>query len=124
MLARFSCLVRQLSHITKGFEIQVVRAGDGKTFPCKGDQVTVHYVGKLANGNKFDSSHDRDTPFVFDIGLGHVIRGWDEGVAKMSLGEKSVLTISSDYGYGASGAGNIIPPHATLVFEVELLDIN
>jgi FK506-binding protein 1 len=107
-----------------GVEIQVLSAGDGKTFPHKGDKVTVHYVGTLTNGNKFDSSRDRGKPFVFDLGLGRVIRGWDEGVAKMSLGEKSLLTISSDYGYGARGAGGVIPPNATLIFEVELLAIN
>jgi FK506-binding protein 1 len=107
-----------------GVEIQVLTAGDGKSYPTKGDKVTVHYVGTLTNGNKFDSSRDRGKPFVFDLGLGRVIKGWDEGVAKMSLGEKSVLTISPDYGYGARGAGNVIPPNATLIFEVELLKIN
>jgi FK506-binding protein 1 len=107
-----------------GVEIEVLSAGDGKTYPKKGDKVTVHYVGTLTNGNKFDSSRDRSRPFVFDLGVGQVIRGWDEGVARMSLGEKSKLTISPDYGYGARGAGGVIPPNATLLFEVELLKIN
>jgi len=76
-----------------------------------------------SNGSKFDSSHDRGRPFQFVIGIGQVIRGWDEGVMKMSLGEKAKLTITSDYGYGSQGAGNVIPPNADLVFEVELLKI-
>eukprot|EP00591_Stephanopyxis_turris_P002807 CAMPEP_0195524142 /NCGR_PEP_ID=MMETSP0794_2-20130614/23820_1 /TAXON_ID=515487 /ORGANISM="Stephanopyxis turris, Strain CCMP 815" /LENGTH=85 /DNA_ID=CAMNT_0040654305 /DNA_START=151 /DNA_END=408 /DNA_ORIENTATION=- len=85
----------------------------------------MHYVGTLAsNGTKFDASHDRGRPFQFTIGIGKVIRGWDEGVMQMSLGEKSKLNISSDYGYGARGAGGVIPPNADLVFEVELLKIN
>lgn len=85
----------------------------------------MHYTGTLkSNGKKFDSSVDRGQPFQFKIGVGQVIRGWDEGVMKMSLGEKAVLTISSDFGYGARGAGGVIPPNADLVFEVELLKIN
>ena len=78
----------------------------------------------VADGSKFDSSVDKGRPFVFKIGLGMVIKGWDEGVMKMSLGEKSVLTMTSDYGYGTRGAGGVIPPNADLRFEVELLAIN
>lgn len=77
-----------------------------------------------ANGKKFDSSYDRGRPFQFTIGIGQVIRGWDEGVMTMSIGEKSILRITSDYGYGSRGAGDVIPPHADLNFEVELLEIN
>jgi len=84
--------------------------------------VTVHYTGTLANGNKFDSSRDRGKPFQFRIGTGEVIRGWDEGVAKMSKGQRAKLTISPDYGYGAQGAGGVIPPNAQLIFDVELID--
>ena len=77
-----------------------------------------------ANGKKFDSSYDRGRPFQFTIGIGQVIRGWDEGVMTMSIGEKAVLHITSDYGYGSRGAGGVIPPNAALDFEVELLEIN
>ena len=82
------------------------------------------YKGTLAsNGTKFDSSYDRGKPFEFKIGKGDVIQGWDEGVMKMSLGEKAILHITSDYGYGSQGAGGVIPPNADLDFEVELLKI-
>ncbi|BGP00124.1 FK506 binding protein proline rotamase rapamycin-binding protein [Rhodotorula toruloides] len=85
----------------------------------------MHYHGTLAsNGNKFDSSYDRGQPFQTAIGVGRVIRGWDEGVPQLSLGQKAKLHITSDYGYGARGAGGVIPPNADLVFEVELLKIN
>ena len=107
-----------------GVEVETLSAGDGKTFPKKGDMLTMHYVGTLkSDGSKFDSSRDRGKPFQFVIGIGQVIRGWDEGVVQMSLGEKARLVISSDYGYGAAGAGGAIPPNADLVFEVELLKI-
>eukprot|EP00992_Anisonema_acinus_P007811 TRINITY_DN3808_c0_g1_i1.p1 TRINITY_DN3808_c0_g1~~TRINITY_DN3808_c0_g1_i1.p1 ORF type:complete len:110 (+),score=23.28 TRINITY_DN3808_c0_g1_i1:33-362(+) len=100
-------------------------AGDGRTFPKKGDNLTMHYTGTLAsNGQKFDSSVDRGRPFQFQIGVGQVIKGWDEGVMQMSLGEKALLKITSDFGYGARGAGGVIPPNADLNFEVELLKIN
>jgi len=84
----------------------------------------MHYVGLLASDrSKFDSSRDKNRPFQFTIGKGEVIRGWDDGVIQMSLGEKATLQITSDYGYGAHGAGYAIPPNADLVFEVELLKI-
>jgi FKBP-type peptidyl-prolyl cis-trans isomerase len=106
-----------------GVQITEIHPGDGKTFPQTGQTVTVHYTGTLQNGKKFDSSLDRGNPFQFIIGQGQVIKGWDEGVAKMSKGQKAKLTITPDYGYGARGAGNVIPPNATLIFEVQLLDI-
>ena len=96
-----------------------------------GQLVTVHYTGWLYDekapqqrGQKFDSSLDRDKPFTFKLGAGHVIRGWDEGVAGMKVGGKRTLLIPAWLGYGSSGAGGVIPPNASLVFEVELLDVN
>merc|ERR1711862_711651 len=99
-------------------EVQTKSPGDGKTFPKKGDNLTMHYTGTLADtGVKFDSSVDRGEPFSFQIGVGQVIQGWDEGVIQMSLGEKAVLHIPSAMGYGARGAGGAIPPNADLLFE-------
>ncbi len=88
-----------------------------------GQQVSVHYTGWLTDGSKFDSSLDRDRPFEFALGRGTVIRGWDEGVAGMKVGGKRRLTVPPQLGYGARGAGGVIPPNATLVFEVELLGV-
>jgi FKBP-type peptidyl-prolyl cis-trans isomerase len=92
--------------------------------PAAGDSVSVHYTGWLKDGTKFDSSRDRGTPFVFPIGRGRVIRGWDEGVAGMRVGGKRKLIIPAHLGYGERGAGGVIPAGATLVFEVELLGVN
>ncbi|XP_003438103.1 FK506-binding protein 1 [Oreochromis niloticus] len=104
-----------------GVDVETLRPGDGKTFPQKGSMVSVHYVGTLTNGNKFDSSRDRGSPFQFKLGAGEVIRGWDEGVARMSLGQVAKLTCSPDYAYGSRGYPPIIPANSTLIFEVELL---
>ncbi|MBF2058544.1 MAG: FKBP-type peptidyl-prolyl cis-trans isomerase [Cyanobacterium sp. T60_A2020_053] len=103
------------------------QAGEGE-FPTRGQKVTVHYTGYLAEegfkrGKKFDSSKDRGQPFSFTIGVGQVIKGWDEGVAKMNVGSNATLIIPPDLGYGARGAGGAIPPNATLIFDVELLGI-
>merc|ERR1711871_1316430 len=94
--------------------------GTGPT-PANGDEVVAHYVGTLEDGTKFDSSRDRGDPFKFTIGKGQVIRGWDQGFATMKKGEKAVLTIRSEYGYGENGSPPKIPGGATLKFEVELL---
>jgi peptidylprolyl isomerase len=88
--------------------------------PKTGDSVSVHYTGWLKSGQKFDSSHDRGQPLVFPIGRGQVIKGWDEGVSSMRVGGKRKLIIPAHLGYGDRGAGGVIPPGATLVFEVEL----
>jgi FKBP-type peptidyl-prolyl cis-trans isomerase len=109
-----------------GLEYEIIEQGSGDT-PTKGQKVTVHYTGWLDNngerGQKFDSSVDRGEPFTFNIGVGQVIKGWDEGVMGMKVGEKRRLIIPSGLGYGARGAGRIIPPHATLIFDVELLKV-
>ena len=91
--------------------------------PQKGQQVTVHYTGYLQDGTKFDSSRDRNQPLPFTIGIGQVIKGWDEGIMSMKVGGKRKLTIPPDLGYGQRGAPPAIPPAATLVFEVELLSV-
>lgn len=104
-----------------GVQVETLKPGDGNTFPKAGQKVTVHYVGTLPDGSKFDSSRDRGKPFQFKIGEGQVIKGWDEGVAQMSVGQVAKLTCSPDYAYGAKGYPGVIPPNATLIFEVELL---
>jgi FKBP-type peptidyl-prolyl cis-trans isomerase len=106
-----------------GVDLEVLKPGDGSNYPKKGQTVVVHYTGTLTNGKKFDSSRDRNSPFKFKIGQGQVIRGWDEGVAKMSIGERAKLTCSPDFAYGSKGAAGVIPPNATLIFDVELLRI-
>jgi len=107
-----------------GVQVDTITPGDGRTFPKSGQTVSVHYTGTLQDGQKFDSSRDRGTPFKFRIGKGEVIKGWDEGVAQLSLGQRAKLTCSPDYAYGSRGHPGIIPPNATLIFDVELIKID
>jgi FKBP-type peptidyl-prolyl cis-trans isomerase FkpA len=105
-----------------GLTIEDVTVGSGAV-AAAGQKVKVHYTGWLTNGTKFDSSKDRGDPFEFPLGAGRVIKGWDEGVQGMKIGGTRKLTIPPALGYGARGAGGVIPPNATLVFEVELLGV-
>jgi peptidylprolyl isomerase len=106
-----------------GLKYQDVKEGTGAS-PTTGQTVEVHYTGTLENGTKFDSSRDRGQTFKFQIGVGQVIKGWDEGVGSMKIGGRRNLIIPPDLGYGARGAGGVIPPNATLLFDVELIGIN
>ncbi len=112
-----------MTNTASGLVIEEMMVGDGAEAQA-GQHVSVHYTGWLMDGTKFDSSKDRGDPFGFPLGQGHVIAGWDQGVQGMRVGGKRKLTIPSELGYGARGAGGVIPPNATLVFEVELLAID
>jgi len=107
-----------------GVTVERISPGDGKNFPKVGDKVKIHYVGTLLDGSKFDSSRDRGSPFETQIGIGRVIKGWDEGVPQLSKGERAKLTITPDYGYGSRGHPPVIPANSTLIFDVELIAIN
>ncbi len=104
-------------------KIKTTQEGHGDKIVKNGDTISVHYTGKLMDGTKFDSSVDRGTPFEFTIGKGMVIKGWEEGLLGMKVGEKRTLTIPSEMGYGSQGVPGVIPPNATLVFDVELMAI-
>jgi FKBP-type peptidyl-prolyl cis-trans isomerase len=110
------------SFTESGLGIKILEEGDGE-IPKAGQTVKVHYTGYLEDGTKFDSSLDRNTPFSFPLAKGRVIKGWDEGVGKLKIGSKAILRIPSDLGYGSRGAGNVIPPNATLYFEITLIDV-
>jgi len=120
---------KQMTRIktASGLEYEILEQGSGDS-PSVGKEVTVHYTGWIdvngERGKQFDSSLTRGEPFIFIIGVGHVIKGWDEGVMTMKVGEKRRLFIPSNLGYGARGAGSVIPPHANLIFEVELLKVS
>ncbi|WP_323788681.1 peptidylprolyl isomerase [Psychroserpens sp.] len=105
-----------------GLRYQIIQKGEGKAAEA-GKMVSVHYKGQLADGTVFDSSYKRNSPLDFQVGVGQVIPGWDEGICLLNVGDKARLVIPSDLGYGAAGAGGVIPPDATLVFDVELMDV-
>lgn len=105
-----------------GLRYQIIQNGNG-TQAEKGKTVSVHYKGSLIDGTVFDSSYKRNSPIDFPLGMGHVIQGWDEGIALLKVGDKARFVIPSYLGYGAQGAGGVIPPNATLIFDVELMDV-
>ncbi|KAF5312418.1 hypothetical protein D9619_003630 [Psilocybe cf. subviscida] len=108
-----------------GFTVQTISPGDGRFFPKKGDKVVMHHVGTLVDGMKFASTYDDGKPYTVDIGMGKVIKGLDEGVMQLSLGQRAILLIAPDFAYGAKGIPTSnIPPNSALKFEVELLKIN
>ncbi len=109
--------------MAEDLQIEIVAKGDGKIADF-GKQVTVHYEGRLTDGTVFDASKPREKPFSFIIGAGQVIKGWEQGIEGMKVGEMRRLTLPPDLAYGAAGAGNIIPPNATLIFDIELLSIS
>ncbi|XP_053670925.1 peptidyl-prolyl cis-trans isomerase Fkbp12 [Anopheles nili] len=106
-----------------GVQIIPIADGDQTTFPKPGQTAVVHYTGTLDDGTVFDSSRTRGKPFQFAVGKGEVIRGWDEGVAQMSVGQRVKLVCSPDYAYGSRGHPGVIPPNARLTFDVELLRV-
>ena len=115
-------LVAGFDKTDSGLYHKIIQKGDGPK-PESGNTVSVHYKGMLADGTTFDSSYKRGNPIDFPVGMGHVIAGWDEGILMLNKGDKARFVIPSDLGYGAQGAGGVIPPNATLVFDVELMDI-
>jgi peptidylprolyl isomerase len=119
---RLPIMDEQIAETATGLGYVEIVEGTGAR-PQPGDAVSVHYTGRLQSGQKFDSSHDRGQPLEFPVGRGRVIKGWDEGVGTMRVGGKRKLIIPAHLGYGAQGAGGVIPPGATLIFEVELVGI-
>ena len=116
------CLYLGVSVNAADLSFEVISEGDGETAK-NGMQISVHYQGRLTDGTIFDDSQKRGTPFSFTLGSGQVIQGWEQGIAGMKIGEKRILTIPPELGYGVTGAGGVIPPNATLVFDVELIAV-
>ncbi len=110
-----------VAHPDTTLQVEILQEGEGERGVAANDVISVHYVGTLTDGSKFDSSIDRGEPFTFTVGIGQVIKGWDQGVLGMKVGEKRKLTIPSELAYGEQGSGAVIPPNATLIFEVELV---
>ena len=119
--AKLGELISGMNKTTSGLFYKIIREGTGE-YPPKGRNVSVHYRGTLLDGTVFDSSYERNEPIIFPLGKGQVIKGWDEGIALLKKGSLAKLVVSSELGYGSRGAGNIIPPDSTLIFEVELVD--
>lgn len=120
--AKMEQLAAGFEKTESGLRYQFIQKGDGKSAE-KGKTVSVHYEGSLENGKVFDSSYPRKKPIEFKLGIGQVIEGWDEGIALLKVGDKARFVIPSDLGYGPSGAGGVIPPNATLIFDVELMEV-
>ena len=120
--AKMEQLAAGFDKTDSGLRYKMIQKGDGKKAEA-GKTVAVHYEGSLENGKVFDSSYPRKKPIEFRLGQGQVIEGWDEGIALLQVGDKARFVIPSDLAYGASGAGGVIPPHATLIFDVELMDV-
>ncbi|WP_243472424.1 peptidylprolyl isomerase [Winogradskyella sp. MH6] len=118
--AELDKLAAGFEETASGLRYKIIQKGNGKKAE-KGNMVSVHYKGQLADGTVFDSSYKRNSPLDFQVGVGQVIPGWDEGICLLNVGDKARLVIPSDLGYGAAGAGGVIPPNATLVFDVELM---
>lgn len=110
-----------MQYTESGLGLKILKQGEGEK-PVSGKKVKVHYTGMLADGTRFDSSKDRGVPFEFELGAGRVIKGWDEGILLLNIGSSAILKVPPELGYGLRGAGNTIPPNATLYFEVELID--
>ena len=121
-LPLLACIIMGKSAVAAELQIETITEGDGAVAEI-GTRVSVHYEGRLEDGEVFDASRPRGQAFAFTIGAGQVIRGWEDGVAGMKIGETRRLTIPPELGYGAAGAGGVIPPNATLIFEIELLDV-
>lgn len=120
--AKMEQLAAGFDKTESGLRYKMIQKGDGKRAEA-GKTVSVHYEGSLENGKVFDSSYPRKKPIEFKLGIGQVIEGWDEGIALLQVGDKARFVIPSDLGYGPSGAGGVIPPNATLIFDVELMDV-